>query len=192
MLTTIWSFLATGFGLSHWRRQRNLRKRALLRFHDGTKWRYADPFRAWREMVNPSACGFNLAEHGPLVDQGLEPYTTQCVEAICKVFGLKRFDQATGEGVTDWEALSVAHQLRDYIDEVKKNTNGSPITPAPGGSMPPSASLEPMGAEGPAGVPVVPATKPTEDCGSMPTESSCDAPTASERPSEPPLTTDST
>jgi hypothetical protein len=156
------------------------RNRLLFRYHDGTRWRYGDPYKLWREMWNPTGAGHKclLKEHAPAFDSGQEPETTLLIEAICKVFGLKRFDPESGEGVTDWEAKNILNVLSDYIDEVKKNTRASPTSPEPTASKPPFDSPAPQAEP----------TKPSSDSGSTPIGSNSVEPIPSEKPSDQPLT----
>ncbi|HEV3342605.1 MAG TPA: hypothetical protein VG125_19690 [Pirellulales bacterium] len=167
-------------------RLRRAKKRAMLRFHDGVRTRYVDPFKAWRDLLNPASLGhkFLLAEHGKMVDQGLEPFTTDCLEAICKVFGVTRWDETTGEGLTDWELLGLLEELRIYVDEVKKNISGSPTSPEPTDSAPPSNVPEASAS--------TPETQPfPADSGSTPIASNSEGPTPQEKPSEAPSMTNS-
>lgn len=111
----------------HWLARRQDRKRSLFRYWDGRKWRRIDPARAWREIDNHETV--DLATMGPLVDEGKEPATTILIEAFCEVFSVQRYDDSTGDGLTDNDILSLVLQLQDYFNGLKKNTSTGPISP---------------------------------------------------------------
>lgn len=115
-----------------------LRKRLLFRFHDGSRWRYADPLRVVRAYdVHPK---LNVAEMAPLVDAAKEPETTIFVEATCEIFGVQRWDGR--RGLADHELLNLYEQFGAYIVALKKNTSppptSSPTSADPGASQPPA------------------------------------------------------
>ncbi len=102
----------------NWFRQRKLRRSGIyFRYFDGQRVRYGDPLQLYRAFVHHPA---NLAVLAPAVDEQKEPETTQFLQAICEIFGLHRYDPATGRGLTDAEILGVVDQFYRYLEEVKK------------------------------------------------------------------------
>jgi hypothetical protein len=100
-------------------RRRRLKSRNLLRYWDGRRWRYGDPFRIWRQLQGHPKC--NIETMAPLAEVGQEPETTIVVEAIAEVFGVPRWNDATGEGLTDLECLDLLSGLVEWFDGLKKN-----------------------------------------------------------------------
>jgi hypothetical protein len=119
--------------LMDWRRQR---KRRLFRFHDGKRWRYADPIAASRALNTDKAV--DLTTIFPALQQGREPETTQFLDAVCRAFGVHRF-QPDGSGMTDEELCDLFADLTAYLEDVKKNT-APPAT-----SLPPTESESSLG-----------------------------------------------
>jgi hypothetical protein len=158
--------------------RRQARARMLFRFWDGSRWRYGDPFRIWRRIVNDEK--FNVQNHGPLADAGMEPETTYCIEAVCAAFGVEQFSDQTGRGLTDQELLDLLAQLANYLNALKKNTASGPISPAPTDS--PSCNSSPTSEQA--------ATSSQSDYGSTSTAPKPVEPTsscvASKEPSAPP------
>lgn len=115
--------------LKKWFRLRRMaRSGGLLRFHDGTGWRYADPFDVWRKL---NSGGVDLVALAPFVDKGHEPETTQFLNVASAAFGVKRFNSADQTGLTDWEIVNLVGLLGAYANDVKKNTNPGPTSPSP-------------------------------------------------------------
>lgn len=103
--------------IERWRQRRQQRERYLLRFWDGQRWRYGDPFAIWRALANhPEA---NLETMLELADAGQEPETTIVVGAICEAFGVRRWDGR--RGLTDWQVLELPALLVELFETVKKN-----------------------------------------------------------------------
>lgn len=113
-----------------WIRKSFLRRRpGLFRFHDGTRMRSIDPFKAFRTLIHHPE--FNLDAHPPLVDLGAEPETTVTVKALCEAFGVRRWDDSTATGLTEWEILDLLRQFEVYLDALKKNGGSGPTSPQP-------------------------------------------------------------
>lgn len=112
-----------------WSDRRIKNQRGLFRYHDGERWRYADPFATWRSIINHSR--FSIETMALEVDRGGEPETTICIEAMCEVFGVERWDKATNRGLTDWQILSLLDQFDRYLTSVKKNSSTGPTSSAP-------------------------------------------------------------
>ena len=64
---------------------------------------------------------FNLQEMTPLVEQGIEPETSICIEAVAEVFSIKRWDTATETGLTDMQILIVLDRFDSFLGAIKKN-----------------------------------------------------------------------
>jgi hypothetical protein len=112
-----------------WQRRRRLRERALLRYWDGSIWRHGDPFAIWRKLINNADVNWEAV--APLVDTGQEPETTQAVQAICEAFDVRRWDEASGTGLTDWEITQLPGALDAYFDEQKKSISPGPTSSGP-------------------------------------------------------------
>jgi len=118
------------FGFWRRRRQRKaVQARALFSYWDGTRWRYTDPFLAWRRLDNHKT--LSLDAMAPLADAGKEPETTIMVEALCEVFDVRRWDEATTTGLTDWQVLNLLVELEGYFEGLKKSINPGPTSPEP-------------------------------------------------------------
>lgn len=157
------------FGLFTWLRNRrarraNERARLLFPYFDGTKLRRIDPMRAWREIQADKV--FNIQTMCDLVDKQEEPETTYCLDCLCRVFGVTRFDDATGGGLTDGQLLNLLVDFEDYLDRLQKKTR-------PGQTLPSPTEAQPLPL--PAVLPE--ATKPLSGSGSMSSEPRPDTPT---------------
>lgn len=149
--------------IARWRNRRRLAKRQLFPFHDGQRWRFIDPFRAWREIQNHPT--YNFEVEMPAVDAGEKQATDGCIDALCGVFGCEKWDEQTGRGLTDSEVLGVYLALIEYLDELKKSISPGPIESPPSASES-STSPAPPGEAGNA----------SPESASISSESSCDAP----------------
>jgi len=144
--------------LVNWWSDRKIKKqRGLFRYHDGERWRYTDPFAAWRLILNHPT--FNIETMAHEIDAGAEPETTICIKAMCDVFDLKRWDNSTNTGLTDWQVLAILDQFDGYLTSVKKNSSRGRILSEPTES---ESSTSP--------VPQEPTTKPSSDSTSAETE----------------------
>lgn len=160
--------------LFSWLRKRRERReierfeaqRNLFRFWDGRKWRAVDPWSTWRAIVNCKT--FDFSNRLFLVEAGEDDEVRACVSALCQIFGVERYNDETKVGMTDWEILSIYLALRNDCDALKKNTSAGPTTSPP--TDPPS-SISPAS-------PSDPTNSSSASC-SMPSEASCDSPTAS-------------
>lgn len=115
------------WSLFGWIRRRRLARRELLRFWDGTVWRYGDPFLLFRALKHHETV--TLDTHWAESQEGEEPATTELVTAICGVFRVNRFNGLSG--LTDWEVLDLLAQLMDYLDLLKKKHNPSQTSSEP-------------------------------------------------------------
>ena len=111
-----------------WIRRRRMNRRELLRYWDGSAFRYGDPFLLWRRLKHHETLTID-AELWQAADRGDEPECTQLVKAVAETFGVDRFD---GErGLSDWEILDLYAMLLDYLDTLKKKHNPQPISSPP-------------------------------------------------------------
>lgn len=146
------------------------RERALFRFFDGRRWRSVDPWSTWRAIAGCET--FDFKRQGFLVDQSSEPETTRCIEALCRIFAVERYDDAQRSGLTDWEIISLYLDLSAYLEALKKNTS-----PGPTSSPPMAPASSPATQDSPA-----PQSEATNSCsasGSTPNVASCDKACAS-------------
>ncbi len=134
--------------IKKWFRDRRLKKRrSLFRYWNGEKHVYADPFKVWRAILNHPK--FNVETMAHLVDDGVEPETTMCVDAMCEIFGVTRWDAQDTTGLTDMEILTLLDSFDTYLANVKKNSSLG-VT-----SSPPTDSVSSSSQEAP---------KPTTNC----------------------------
>jgi hypothetical protein len=142
-----------------WLTSRRLGSRRLFRYWDGRRWRYGDPFLLWRAIMNHPTVHFENAL--PLVDDGVEPETSQVVVALYEIFAVEPWDEHRRTGLTQWEILAVLGAFNLYLELLKKSTSPGPTSSPATASTPVAAS-----AESPA-----PAPSSSWDSGSMPSES---------------------
>lgn len=133
---------ALGTIFSRWRLRRATKQRLLFQYHDGKQTRYGDPFGLWRALhAHPT---LNLERDADALDRGEEPAATQAITALCQIFGVQRWNEQTGRGLTDWEVCDLIVQLQQYLDALKKNTSAGPTSPEPTG-LPSSTGQEAPG-----------------------------------------------
>lgn len=124
-----------------WRKRKLLKTGGLLRFYDGRRWRYGDPFAIWRVLQNqPTTMQVGYLEQ--FIPTGKEPECSQLIELTCQAFGATRFDPQTEQGLTDSEVIQLLFTFARYVADVKKNISPGPISPGPTDSES-SASPEP-------------------------------------------------
>lgn len=103
--------------LRWWRRWRLRRTGQVYRYFDGLRWRDGDPLTLWRALVGHPD---NIPLLAPAYDEGKEPDASRFIDAICTVFGLTRFDGATGRGLLESEILGVLTGFHAYLEDLKK------------------------------------------------------------------------
>lgn len=110
-----------------WKRRTMAAHRDIFEFWDGQAYRNIDPWRAFRDIRDDAK--FNLEEHPELIaDSGAEPETTYMALAVCRAFGVERFDGK--KGLTDQELMELLTDLVIYLRDLQKKTDfGS--TPLP-------------------------------------------------------------
>jgi len=57
---------------------------------------------------------------GTLIEAGSEPETTEYVQAICDIFDVEKYDESTGEGLTETELAGLLNHLTEWLLGVKK------------------------------------------------------------------------
>ena len=114
--------------ITSWMERRRLRGRGLFRFFDGRRYRHVDPLRMWREVEHHSE--FNLETMPEAVAVRDEKASEAFYAAMCEVFGIERFDDSTGRGMTDEEIMGLLVDLSEFLGAVKKNIDTGPISPA--------------------------------------------------------------
>lgn len=108
--------------IKKWLADRRLKnRRSLFRYWNGERDVYGDPFYIWRQILNHPK--FNAETMAFLVDEGSEPETTICVEAMCEIFGVQRWDSDTQSGLTDMEIIMLLDSFDAYLSGVKKNSS---------------------------------------------------------------------
>jgi len=105
------------------RERRQLKKRALFRYHDGSRERRADPAEIWRKLLGHPQMQF--AEMMPLAEQGREPESSIVLTALGEIFAVHLWDEASQSGLTTWEILDLVRQFDDYLTALKKSTSPS-------------------------------------------------------------------
>jgi hypothetical protein len=144
---------------------RRLRQRGLFRFWDGRRWRYADPFKCWREINNHEK--LNMESMADDIDAGNEPETSIALNAVCEVFGVERWSDKTRRGLTDSELLNLLADFQEFLELLKKSGSPGPTSSEVSATFQSSTSPE-LPDE---------ATKPLSDSGSAPSESNSASPT---------------
>lgn len=111
-----------------------LKGRKLFRYFDGGKWQYRDPFALWRALfTDPNAPDLEKALDA--VRAGKEPETSNTLNWLAKQFGVARWNQEKGSGLTDGEILDLLDSFGQYLDEQKKSTESTPTLQEPTGSL---------------------------------------------------------
>ena len=106
--------------IRRWNRRRTLiKKQAIFPYYNGEKHCSADPFAGWRALLNHPT--FNLQTMAPLVENGEEPETTMCVEAVADIFNITRWDAEKEIGLTEMHVLMVLDRFDNFLGDIKKN-----------------------------------------------------------------------
>lgn len=139
-----------------WRRLQGRRRsrRGLFSYWDGTRTRWADPIRLYRELFNHPA--YNLQRDADDADELVEPATTNVIKLTCEVFGVQRWDDLAGRGLLDQEILALFPALAAHLEEQKKTT-ASGSTSSPPTDSESSICPEPPAATTPSSSPSTPA-----------------------------------
>ena len=116
------------FGFRRAQRQKTLnvrdaRRRGFFVFKDDRgEDRIVDPFRVFRELSSSKTV--DIETQLPIaMETGAEPETTDLIEFVCKVFGVKRFDAESATGMSDSEVLALLLTFSTFLEELKKNTD---------------------------------------------------------------------
>jgi hypothetical protein len=124
--------------------------RVVFRYWDGIQWRLGDPFALWRAILHHPR--MNLDTMAAMLDRGEEPESTIVLDGLTEIFGLTRFDDRTGKGLTDWEIQNVLVAFEQYITGLKKSTDVGPMPSEPTdlpSSNSPVLQAEPVNASSP-------------------------------------------
>jgi len=109
-------------------RRRLEKRRRIFRFWDGTRTRAIDPLQAYYALQEHPT--FNQDVHCKLVDAGDPEATRIATEAVRDVFGVQAYDADKRVGLTVGETLGVLLDFYGYLEEQKKSTVPSPISPS--------------------------------------------------------------
>jgi hypothetical protein len=112
--------------------------RKLFRFFDGSRLRREDPLALQLKLETHEKCRWDV--HPALAEQGDSVAYEICLDAICDVFGVTRFNSSLGTGLTHMELMGLLRSFVDYIEQLKKNTVGSPKSPTTTDAMSPKLS----------------------------------------------------
>lgn len=111
------------------------RKRQIFRFFDGKRERGADPLAVIRalnshpefdpattptEATAPDLPG-TTAEDRRRLDAAASAAAALTARATLEAFGVKPYDDDTGEGLTEGEALNLFSEFHDWLEAQKKN-----------------------------------------------------------------------
>jgi hypothetical protein len=133
----MFAFLRTLF-----RRWLEKHERHIFRFWDGRTERAVDPMLAFRGLATHPR--YNPEVHPPLVDVGDHDALDAMLQAARDVFGVKAYDGATGEGLTENETIDLMVSFAQFVGGVKKKPNPSPTslpsTDPPGSADSPTSS----------------------------------------------------
>lgn len=112
------------FFIRHWKAYRLRQSRELYTLYDGQRWRRLDPWRTWRDFIADPE--YNVETMAEAAYDQQEPEYTYALNAICRAFGLQRWNPATEAGMTDEELLQVFADFCDYMESVKKKRSRGP------------------------------------------------------------------
>jgi len=103
--------------LRWYRRWRLTKEGALFRYYNGRRIVYGDVLSLYRRITTHEA---NIPALLDAVDAQQEPETTQFLNAVCDVFGLERYNEKTGRGLTEWEIIAVFVRFLELLESLKK------------------------------------------------------------------------
>ena len=100
---------------------RDARRRGFFVFQDDRGAdRIVDPFRVFRELSSSKTV--DIETQLPVaMETGAEPETTDLIEFVCEVFGVKRFNAETKTGMMDAEVLALFLDFSSFLESIKKN-----------------------------------------------------------------------
>jgi hypothetical protein len=128
-----------------WRKKRRtarmLAAGAIFSYWDGQKFRYADPFKLWRDLTQDEKV--NLERLLPEADDADGRAVDALVAHVCRVFGVTRWDEAARSGLTDLELLHLLQSTLRWTAFVKKNSSPGPTLPPATAAATSSASPGP-------------------------------------------------
>lgn len=122
------------------------RRRLLFRYHNGERRIAADPLVLYRRLIKE---GDQLVVLATAFDQQKDPEADEFIRRLCEIFGLSRWDPATGRGLTDAEIIRVFQDFNVFLQEIRENFFPGSTSPprSAGGSSPApeSPSQTPVG-----------------------------------------------
>ena len=102
--------------------------RAIFRFWDGKRTRSVDPMKVWCLLLDDPA--YLMDKHNVLIDAGDLEAQGIAIAAVRRAFGVTAYEQGKG-GLTHTETLSLLLAFFLYLEELKKSTDPTPISPPP-------------------------------------------------------------
>ncbi|WP_460166507.1 hypothetical protein [Thermostilla marina] len=114
-------------------------RRGLYRLWDGRRWRRLDWLRVYRAfLADPVLTDEATAQ--AVEAQG--PETDRYLDALARLFGVRRYDPQTGDGLTDEELFAAFAAFSQWILQKKMPSGNSP-TASPSTARRPSVSTTP-------------------------------------------------
>ncbi len=111
----------------NWLRKRLLQKsRAIYRFWNGERFVCRDPMEIYRALKSHKT--FDWGVHTQVVEWDW-PVRDIVLDAIREVFGVEKFDPATGKGLLEEETLRLLWDYSYYCLKKNANTNGRQTQP---------------------------------------------------------------
>jgi len=101
-----------------------LAKPLTFRYHDGKRIRIGDASALFRKVTYYNDAPLTDWEFWQQLEERAEPSTTEAIKGIATIFGIHRFDDTNGEGLTDEAVLSVFLRFIDEILDQKKILDG--------------------------------------------------------------------
>src|SRR5438067_1293433 len=118
----------------------SLSQRRIFKFHDGDKQRALDPLEIQIQLADVKDWDQNVK----LLDVPGESVRAvkAITDSVCKVFGVRLYDEATGKGLTRQQLIDLASAWSDFTFEKKSEPDPSPIN-SPSGEKEPVPDASP-------------------------------------------------
>lgn len=116
-------------GLLRLFRRQGRPKRKIFAYHDGVRRRWADPIAIWRAIESDPE--FDPTRHFGEMDRGEGESFEIAGRMARRAFSLPAYDDRTGKGLTEFEAMSLLWRFIAYSEELKKNIEPPPTAPSP-------------------------------------------------------------
>ena len=114
-----------------WLNRRRVKYRAVFRYWDGMRWRWGDPMRIHRRLLNHPK--LNPERDLPCLESMEEPGYSTALAAIRDAFDVYEYDSVSMRGLTEAETIQVLRLLIQWIADAKKKLPPGPT------SLPPTA-----------------------------------------------------